>query len=213
MVDEVERMYRPILTLFDENAPEMADDIRNRDTRVNLLFTNLRRFLAENARERFSKSELKQSRALLEYAIRVEAAGDLVAKRLTALADEKHANMVEFSKAGRAELAQLHALVLSGFGLARHVLLVDDVEAARRLVLDKAEVKRRDRASRKAHLKRLESGQSDSLASSDIHLESLRALRELYGHLAAIAYPILYRTGQVLETRLVTDPMTDGASA
>ncbi|NND17137.1 MAG: Na/Pi cotransporter family protein [Silicimonas sp.] len=213
MLEEVERMYRPILSLYDDDSPGAADRIRNRDERVNQLFTNLRRFLAENARERLTKSELKQSRALLEYAIRVEAAGDLVSKRLTAIAREKHTDKVEFSKAGRDELVQLHALVLSGFGLARHVLLVDDVEAARRLVLDKAEVKRRERASRKAHLKRLETGETDSFASSEVHLETLRALRELYGHLAAVAYPILYRTGQVLETRLVTDPMNRKADA
>ena len=110
-------------------------------------------------------------------------------------------------------MVELHALVLSGFSLARHVLLVDDVEAARRLVLDKAEVKRRERDSRKAHLKRLERGESKSLSSSDVHLETLRALRELYGHLAAVAYPILYKTGQVLETRLVVDPMTKPANS
>lgn len=212
MLDEVERMYRPILSLFDAHSPGATDIVRTRDTRVNQIFANLRRFLAENARERFTKPELKQSRALLEYAIRVEAAGDLVSKRLTSLASEKHASKAAFSSAGWQELTQLHALVLSGFGLARHVLLVDDVEAARRLVLDKAEVKRRERASRKAHLKRLEAGQADSIGSSDVHLETLRALRELYGHLAAVAYPILYRTGQVLETRLVSDPMTGDAN-
>ncbi len=209
MLEEVERMYRPIMALYDTDTPGAIEAIRNRDARVNELFSNLRRFVAENAREQLDKPQLKQSRALLEYAIRVEAAGDLVAKRLTDLAREKHKSGVQFSDAGQIELTELHAMVLTGFGLARHVLLVDDIEAARRLVLDKAEVKRRERASRKAHLKRLESGQSDSFASSDVHLESLRALRELYGHLAAIAYPILYRNGQVLETRLVTDMISD----
>ena len=206
MLSEVESMYRPILTLYDEERPGAKEEWRAKDERVNTLFMNLRRFMAESARAQFSKPELKQSRALIEYAIRVEAAGDLVSKRLTSLAAEKHANRLEFSKSGSEELKQLHALVQSGFSLARHVLLVDDIEAARRLVLDKAEVKRRERNSRKAHLKRLEQGQS--LSSSDVHLETLRALRELYGHLAAVAYPILYRTGQVLETRLITDPMS-----
>ncbi len=142
---------------------------------------------------------------MLEYAIRVEAAGDLVAKRLTAIAAEKKKHKARFSSQGVDELTELHALVLTGFGLARHVLLVDDIEAARRLVLDKGDVKRRERASRKSHLKRLESGLAESLESSDVHLETLRALRELYGHIAAVAYPILYRNGQVLDTRLISD--------
>ncbi len=209
MLQEVERMYRPIMGLYEADTPGAIEAIRSRDGRVNELFTNLRRFMAESAREQLDKPQLKESRALLEYAIRVEAAGDLVAKRMTELARAKHKSDVQFSEPGQNELTKLHALVLAGFGLARHVLLVDDIEAARRLVLDKAEVKRRERSSRKSHLKRLESGQTDSFASSDVHLETLRALRELYGHLAAIAYPILYRNGQMLETRLVTEMISD----
>mgnify|MGYP001828661681 CR=1 FL=1 len=205
MLQEVERMYRPILALYETSIPAELKAIRDRDDLVNALYTNLRRFMAENARDQFEKPQLKQSRALLEYAIRVEAAGDLVSKRMTDLAREKSETGARFSPAGQDELTRLHALVLAGFGLARHVLLVDDIEAARRLVLDKAEVKRRERASRKAHLKRLETGETGSFTSSDVHLETLRALRELYGHLAAVAYPILYRNGQMLETRLITD--------
>ena len=212
MLEEVERMYRPIMALYKTDTPGAGEALRSRDARVNELFSNLRRFMAKNARQQLDEPQLKQSRALLEYAIRVEAAGDIVAKRMTSLAHEKHKSGVQFSDSGQEELTELHALVLTGFGLARHVLLVDEIEAARRLVLDKAEVKRRERSSRKAHLKRLESGQTDSLASSDVHLETLRSLRELYGHLAAIAYPILYRNGQVLETRLVTEMISDTRS-
>ena len=205
MLEEVERMYRPIMQLYETATPEDVDAVQARDARVNDLYANLRSYMAEHARDQLSKAQLKQSRALLEYAIRVEAAGDLIAKKMTDLIRDKMESHVQFSEKGADELRHLHALVLSGFALARHVLLVDDVEAARRLVLDKAEVKRRERASRKAHLKRLETGKTDSLASSDVHLETLRALRELYGHLAAVAYPILYRSGQVLETRLAPD--------
>ncbi|NVK14269.1 MAG: hypothetical protein HWE35_08820, partial [Rhodobacteraceae bacterium] len=45
----------------------------------------------------------------------------------------------------------------------------------------------------------------------DIHLETLRALREFNSHIAAVATPVLYRSGQLLETRLIEDmPEGDG---
>ena len=207
MLEEVQRMARPVMDLFEHYSDEAAETIRARDAQVNHLFTGLRQHAA---RVQLDKSPRKEMRALLEYAVRVEAAGDLVAKRLTELAGELDSAGAGFSEAGRTELRHLHGLVDSGFGLARHVLLVDDAEAARRLVLDKAEVKRVERASRKAHMKRIERGQPETLASSDMHLETLRALRELFGHVAAVAYPILYRNGQVLETRLV--PEADDAA-
>ncbi len=205
MLEEVERMYRPIFGLFDTYSDDTANTIRQRDEQVNAMFSGLRRYIAEHARGNLPKATIKELRAQLDYAIRIEAAGDLVAKRMTAIANELNDTAAGFSDAGREELQSLHGLVLAGFGLARHVLLADDLEAARRLTLDKAKVKRKERSSRKAHMKRLERSNSDSLATSDMHLELLRALRELFGHIAAVAYPILYREGQVLETRLISE--------
>ena len=62
---------------------------------------------------------------------------------------------------------------------------------------------RLERASRKKHLRRLSDGSKTSFESSNIHLESLRALREINSHVASVCYPILYRGGQLLETRLI----------
>ena len=42
-------------------------------------------------------------------------------------------------------------------------------------------------------------------ASSDIHLETLRAFREFNSNIAAVATPILYSNGQLLETRLIEE--------
>ena len=89
--------------------------------------------------------------------------------------------------------------------LASNVLVSDDLESARLLSLEKTELKRAERDSRKRHLKRLQSGRADSFETSDIHLETLRALREFNSHIAAVAYPILYQNGQLLETRLIED--------
>ena len=95
--------------------------------------------------------------------------------------------------------------VRATFRLASNVLISDDLESARLLVMEKTEIKQTERQSRKRHLQRLSEGRADSFESSDVHLETLRALRDLNGHIAAVAYPILYRNGQLLETRLIQD--------
>ena len=60
-----------------------------------------------------------------------------------------------------------------------------------------------ERTSRKKHLRRLSEGTAKSFESSDIHLETTRSLKEFNSHVSAVAYPILYRGGQLLETRLI----------
>ncbi|CUH44206.1 Na/Pi cotransporter family protein [Ruegeria atlantica] len=205
MITQVERMFRPVLDIYEQDDSDAISALWQQDERVNTQLTEIRRFVARMPRQNMSKGQITAARGLVEYAIRLEAAGDVVSNRMTRTAQIKHTERSEFSAQGWKELKDLHAAILESFSLARHVLLVDDMDCARRLVLDKAEVKRMSRNSRKAHLKRLERGQTESFQSSDLHLETLRSMRDLHGHIAAIAYPILYKSGQVLETRLVME--------
>ena len=62
MLEEVERMYRPIMGLYKTDTPGAGEALRSRDVRVNALFSNLRRFVAENARQQLDEPQLKQSR-------------------------------------------------------------------------------------------------------------------------------------------------------
>ena len=73
------------------------------------------------------------------------------------------------------------------------------------VLLEKNELNKVERNSRKKHLKRIRNGEEISLESSDLHLETLRALKDLNSQVASIAYPILIRSGQLLETRLVSE--------
>ncbi|WP_037310250.1 Na/Pi cotransporter family protein [Ruegeria halocynthiae] len=209
MVTQVERMFRPVLDIYEQDDSDAISALWQQDEKVNDQLTQIRRFVARMPRQNMSKAQVKAARGLVEYAIRLEAAGDVVSNRMTRTAQIKHTERTEFSTQGWKELSDLHAAILESFSLARHVLLVDDMDCARRLVLEKAEIKRMSRSSRKAHLKRLERGQTESFQSSDLHLETLRSMRDLHGHVAAIAYPILYRSGQVLETRLVMEMEKD----
>ena len=111
----------------------------------------------------------------------------------------------EFSKEGRSELQEMHENILANIKLASNVLISDDLESARLLNMEKTEIKRAERDSRKKHFRRLQSGQMQSFASSDIHLETLRAFRDFNSNIAAVATPILYANGQLLETRLIEE--------
>ncbi|SFU05871.1 Na/Pi cotransporter family protein [Sedimentitalea nanhaiensis] len=205
MIDLVESMFRPVLDLYVSGQSHEIRAVRALDEQVNNGLSGIREFVAALPQDSFGKQNLKRARDLTEYAIRLETAGDVVAQRLTALALEMRRESYTFSRDGWSELVQLHESVLANMKLACNVLISDDLESARLLNVEKTEIKRAERDSRKRHLKRLQSGNSDSFETSDIHLETLRALREFHSHISAIAYPILYRNGQLLETRLIED--------
>ena len=99
----------------------------------------------------------------------------------------------------------MHDQVIANISLAGNVLVSGDVGIARRLLEEKGEFTQRQRKSRKNHLKRLAKGRMESLESSDLHLETGLAFKEFNSHVASIAYPILAREGQLLDSRLVSE--------
>ena len=203
MLQLIEGMFSPSLKLFKKGQAEDIQAVRTMDKNVNACFDDIRGYVSNIPREVYSKAELKQARDLLEFAIRLETAGDVVAKRICELASEAQRENGTFSQEGFEELFHIHQQVANNLHLASNILISDDLESARLLSLDKSEIKRLERKSRKRHLKRLQNGLVESISSSNAHLELLRALREFNSHICAVAYPILYKHGQLLETRLI----------
>ncbi len=215
MEQVVNSMTAPLMELFRNYDKDRAHAIMDSDEVLNTALDDIRRYVADMPSDRMSKQELKRARELTEYAIALETSGDLVVKLLLPLAREKAREQIRFSKPGRKELTDIHERMMANMGLASNVLVSDDLESARLLLEEKTEMARIERSSRKKHLKRLADGSQTSFNSSDIHLEMLRAFREINSHVASVSYPILYRGGQLLETRLIEtlDSDHDGAAA
>ena len=205
MLGLVEAMFQPVLSLYETGTKDSVRALQAMDLEVNECLSNIRTYVAAIPQEEFGKENSRTALDLAEFAIRLETAGDVISKRLAVLAGEMRKKNARFSKEGWTELLHMHEAILSNLKLASNVLISDDLESARLLSLEKTELKRAERQSRKRHLKRLQSGTSESFETSDIHLETLRAFREFNSHIAAVAYPILYRNGQLLETRLIED--------
>jgi phosphate:Na+ symporter len=199
----VERMASPVMEVYGSGDLDRITGLRELDGQVNSALSGIKTYMAALSDTDMTKPERKSAREMAEFAISLESAGDVIAKRLLPLAREKAKKELRFSKEGWAELRALHETVMANIRLATNVLISDDVESARLLVAEKTEIARLERKSRKHHLKRLGEGEGISFESSDLHLETLRGLKDLNAHFAEVAYPILYRNGQLLETRLI----------
>lgn len=199
----VEEMFAPILTIYETGDKAHIRALRAADDHVNDCLSGIRDYVASITSDNWSKKEKRAAREMVDYAISLESAGDLITRRFTTLAEELQKIHANFSPEGWAEISALHARIIANQRLASNVLISDDLESARLLSQEKSELKRAERSSRKRHLKRLQQGATDSIETSDIHLETLMAFREFNNHISAVAFPILYENGQLLETRLI----------
>jgi phosphate:Na+ symporter len=212
MAQVTEAMALPAMDLFRKYEPARVSVLTERDEVLNTALNDVRRYVAAMPMQQMKKPEQNRARELTEYAIALKTVGDLVVKQLLPLAKQKSLEGIRFSKEGRDELVGMHERMMANMGLALNVLISDDLESARLLLEEKTEMTRMERSSRKKHLKRLSDGAKISFDSSDIHLETLRAFREINSHVASVCYPILYRGGQLLETRLIENMGDDSDS-
>lgn len=203
MADILAVMLQPVMDIYRTYDTVAGKRLRMEDDAINQALDDIRRYSASMPHDDMDKPQMREMRALVDYAIALEAAGDILVKRLAPLAAEKANNGLRFSTSGRAELERIHQAVLANLTTATNVLVSDDIESARLLIEQKAKLGQLERDSRKAHLKRLTAGDTDSFGSSDIHLETAYSLKELNSWIVTVAHPILVREGQLLDTRLV----------
>jgi phosphate:Na+ symporter len=221
MLQIVEEMMVPVMELMEHFDKGRMARIVQKDMVINEALDGTRRYVAElsgrngqangqandqaNDQANGEATRRKELRNLLEFAIAIEAAGDVVSKTLAPLAATRARDDIRFSAEGLAELRGMHDRVVANIALAGNVLVSGDVGIARRLLEEKGEFTHRQRKSRKSHLKRLARGRVESLESSDLHLETGLAFKEFNSHIASIAYPILSREGQLLDSRLIAE--------
>ena len=79
-------------------------------------------------------------------------------------------------------------------------------DAARALVEEKDRMREIEQGLQRSHLARLREGRSESIETSNIHQETLRALKQVNTAFAMVAYPILSETGDLLSSRLAPAP-------
>lgn len=98
---------------------------------------------------------------------------------------------------GREELTTLHERILVNMHLAMNVLLSRDLESARQLVQEKGVVGMMVLASHRKHLDRLRDGDPASLRSSNIHIDTLRALHQVNSAFSCISYSLIAKGSRV----------------
>ncbi|WP_050527941.1 Na/Pi cotransporter family protein [Pseudorhodobacter aquimaris] len=202
MGETVATMYHPIMELMDGGSPEQIKRVRALDAQVNRKHTEIKLFVAQVQRGKLTEAEAKLGNDLTEFSINLEYIGDIITKSLLNLAEARTKKGLRFSAEGWSEMCNLHSRVEANLQLALNVLVSGDVESARQLVKEKEMMRKLERESHDRHLERLRNGHSDSVDTSDIHLETVRAFKEINSLLVTVAYPILTESGHLLQSRL-----------
>jgi phosphate:Na+ symporter len=200
MAEIIERMLKPLMEIYETGDAEKIRQARKLEQAVDAAQQEIKLYLARiNYR---GDEEAQRGHELSNFAINLEYVGDAISKTLLKLAETRRDQKLQFSPEGWRELNELHHRVMVNMQLALNVLVSKDRESARQLLAEKTAMGSAERRSYSEHLKRLQSGAVESIETSNIHLETVRALKTINSLFASVAYPILKESGDLLDSRL-----------
>ena len=178
--------------------------MENADDAVDRLHEAIKLYLIQTSRTDLGEEEGRRYVEILGFTMNLEHVGDIVDKNLMELANKKIRNRYAFSPEGLAELKQFHGRVLENLRLALNVFTTRDINLARRLMAEKTTMREAEAKSAESHFARLREGRTKSIETSSIHMDVIRDLKRINGHLTSVAYPILEAAGELADTRLKT---------
>jgi phosphate:Na+ symporter len=191
-VSEIIRgMLHDVWSALKTGNERLARDVAVRDDQVDLLDTEIKRFLTTLAREETGEYDADEQMRQLRYLAELETIGDIIDKNLCDLAEKKIRLRAEFSPEGARELDDFFQKVAENAMIAETAFTTRDKTLARQLLRHKERIDQYERDLRDRHFTRLNEGLVQSHETSAIHLDLLTHLKRINSHVSHVAYAIL----------------------
>ena len=202
--DVVETMLERSIDAFKAGDAALVKEIEASDDTVDTLHEAVKLYLTRLSQEELDPEESHRCIEILTFTTNLEHIGDIIDRNLMELAAKKIKGGLRFSAAGLAEIEALHAKTVESLRLALTVFMQGDIAQARKLIAGKTAIRAMEAEAMESHLERVARRLPESLATSSLHLDVLRDLKRIHSHIAAVAYPILERAGELRSSRLRT---------
>jgi phosphate:Na+ symporter len=209
MGDVVEVMLRQVMIALMTNDRALVSEVSRMDNTVDRLDEAIKLYLTKLTRGSLDDHEGRRATEIISFVINLEHIGDIIDKNLSEVAAKKIKRKYEFSSEGAAELTAFHKRVLESLKIAFGVFMSGDVNEARKLIAEKAELRNAELSAAEQHLERLREGRPESLETTSLHFDVLRDLKRIHSHICSVAYPVLDAVGEMpIADVAESDPIT-----
>lgn len=202
MGQRIEQMLMAVDPLYDTWNAGSAGAIAEQGKVIKRMHLDVKLYLAQLGQKGLGEDLSRKSMELANISTSLDVASDAISRIMLDLAKQMNADGLQFSDKGRKEIHDFADRVLGNVQLALNVLMNQNPAEARELVAAKEKVRSVEQKLQRHHLGRLQQGLSESIETSHIHQETLRALKQINTSFSMIGIPILAKTGDLLKSRL-----------
>ena len=202
MGQKIEQMLIAVEPLYDTWNAADGKAIYEQDLVIKKMHLNVKLYLAKLGRHGLDEDLGRRSMELASISSSLDSASDAIARVMLDLAKRLDTQDLKFSTQGREEIHDFSDRVQSNVQLALNVMMNQNPAEARELVAAKEKVRRVEQKLQRNHIGRLREGLAESIDTSNIHQETLRALKQINTAFSMVGYPILLKSGDLLKSRL-----------
>jgi phosphate:Na+ symporter len=189
--DLIDNMLEAMLDVLRGKQSAITQEMRKLTDDVEALYSAIKLYLAQMPREDLSDQDSRRWAEIIELAINLKLASDLIERMLRKVQQQKTSHRRSFSEVGLEELAGLHSQLISNLRLGLSVFLSADKESARQLLREKRRFRAQERRLAHAHVSRLQRKIVQSIETSSLHLELIADMKRLNSLFCSSAYVVL----------------------
>lgn len=189
MGDIVLSMIRDSLKVLRDDDPDLIDDLRARDNKVDLLNREISLYITKYMDSNEDKMHQQMVR-LFSYVSDLESAADVVDNSILDLARKKHSFKIDFSKEGWDELDTMHKSIIEVAELSMSCFQTRSRELAEQILNKKRHIRSMEKDFRERHIDRLVQGRRETINTSSIHLDVLSDYRRIVGLMSNHVYAL-----------------------
>jgi phosphate:Na+ symporter len=209
MADVLEAMLHGAFEAIDGRDRKRVAATKQLDNVLDHLNRSIKSYLTSLDLDALDDGDHRRLAEILAFITNLEHAGDIVEKGLMAIAAKRQKRGLAFSVEGQAEIRTMIERLEGNLRSSAAVFMTDDARAARSLLGEKEVFRDLEARATETHFGRIRAGRVESVETSALHLDLLRDLKRINAHLAAAAYPVLEKIGELLPSRLRRDTDAD----
>ena len=199
MVDVLDSMIEGAANAFRRPNRKAIARSRRLDDVLDALNSEIKRYVMQLDPEGLSDEEHRRLEGILAFSLNLESGGDVIERNILPLAARQMKRGVELSDEAECEIEATFQAARNNLGAAASIFMSGDLRAARALIEQKREFRRREANAIRAHLAQLRT----SNGRQALPLDLLRDIKRLNDHLVAgAAYPVLEARGALLASRI-----------
>ncbi|MQT14488.1 Na/Pi cotransporter family protein [Segnochrobactrum spirostomi] len=205
LADVLESMLEGSRDVFQRWDRRVLAETGRLDDVLDSLNTAIKSYVTSLDGDVLADKDVRRLDEILTFAMNLEQAGDVVDRNLLSHAAKCIARGLAFSPEEGARIVGMMERLIRNLRTAASLFMTHDPRAARLLAEEKIAFRQIEEEATRAHLARLRAGRTDAAETSGLHLDLLRDLKQINSHIvAAAAYPVLVREGELLPSRILS---------